>query len=84
MSYSITSSARASSAGGTLSLAYPLRARSSRPIEARYGRKIDPGGGAVWSEHSNGGACTNIVTPIFPDIANLRCKHISPSSVSVY
>ena len=49
MSYSITSSARASSAGGTLSLAYPLRARSSRPMEARYGRKIDPGGGAVWS-----------------------------------
>ena len=31
-----------------------------------------------------GGPCTNIVTPIFPDIANLRCKHISPSSVSVY
>src|SRR5262249_60239874 len=23
-------------------LAYPLRARSSRPMEARYGRKIDP------------------------------------------
>ena len=44
MSYSITSAARASSAGGTLSLAYPLRARSSRPMEARYGRKIGP----VW------------------------------------
>ncbi len=78
MSYSITSSARASSAGGTLSLAYPLRARSSRPMEARYGLRCGVELAFKW------GACTNIVTPIFPDIANLRCKHISPSSVSVY
>ena len=31
-----------------------------------------------------GGPCTNIVTPILPGIANLRCEHISPSSGSVY